>query len=165
MPASNVPMAAIRRCAADREFLAAMESLYDELDEAVAAHAPVCVTCGDCCRFQAAGHRLFVTSAELAYFLAHTQGAIRTADAKQPCPHQASGRCTTRRQRPVGCRVFFCDPAAQPWQGPLTEQTLDRLRDIHRRFAVPYAYVEWTAALNASASSRHGGCIPDKPIR
>ena len=162
MRTSDVSMAAVRRCSADREFLAAMESLYHELDEAIAAHDPVCLSCGNCCHFEPAGHHLFVTSAELAYFLAHTPEPIRTVHPRQPCPYQVGGRCTTRRQRPVGCRVFFCDPAAQPWQGPLTEHTLDRLRDIHRRFALPYAYVDWTAALSAPASQRKSDCEPDE---
>jgi len=158
-------MAAVRRCSADCDFLSVMESLYDKLDEAIAAHDPVCVSCGNCCRFEPAGHRLFVTSAELAYFLAHTSEPIRTANSGQPCPYQSRGRCTARRQRPVGCRVFFCDAAAQWWQGPLTEQTLGRLRDIHGCFSVPYAYVEWTGALQTLASSRHGGCGQDDPTR
>ncbi len=49
----------------------------------------------------------------------------------------------------MGCRIFFCDPAMRDWQGPMTEEYLARVRLLHERLQVPYAYVEWLAALGA----------------
>ena len=73
-----------------------------------------------------------------------------TADA---CPHARDGRCHARDRRPIGCRIFYCDPDAQEWQGPLTEAVLAQLRDLHERFEVPYFYADWMAALKAIRSS------------
>jgi hypothetical protein len=143
----DLPIDAIRRCSADAAFRAAMRDLFARLDETIAGHNPVCTNRGLCCHFDAFGHRLYVTSAELAYFLAHAAGPLRAGPDPGSCPYQIDGFCTAREQRPAGCRIFFCDPAARHWQSPLTEQTLRLLRDLHERFDLPYAYVEWRSAL------------------
>jgi Fe-S-cluster containining protein len=162
MTAIELPINAIHRCAADPAFVADVERLYDELDRRISARNPVCINRGDCCHFDRFGHRLYVTSAELAYLLARASGPVRPVGSNQPCPYQVENRCTVRVQRPSGCRIFFCDSAAQDWQGPETEATLRRLREIHDRYDLPYAYVEWTAALRALASAppRTGALAP-----
>jgi hypothetical protein len=128
-----------------------MASLYRELDAAIVARGPMCRNRGECCRFERFGHRLFVTSAELAYFLSGGAETVHTGTADDRCPYQMAGACAARERRPAGCRIFYCDPAQTDWQGPLTEETLLRLRGIHARHGLPYAYVEWLTALRALA--------------
>ena len=65
------------------------------------------------------------------------------------CPHAVEGRCQVRSHRPLGCRIFYCDPAAQPWQAPLTEELLTRLRAMHEELEVPYLYTDWMTTLRA----------------
>jgi len=149
MRSCELPVVAVRRCAADPAFLKSMASLYRELDAAIAAHSPVCRNRGDCCRFEQFGHRLFVTAAEVAYFFAGALGSPRTRTVSGLCPYQVAGACTARDRRPAGCRIFYCDPTQTDWQGPLTEDTLRRLRGIHAGHGMPYAYVEWLTALDA----------------
>jgi len=142
-----IPLEAIRLVAADPEFRAAVAALYDDLDAEIAARSPACVNRGACCKFGRFGHRLMVTPVELAYFLAGANGPIVAPEGADACPYQRDGRCTARTGRPSGCRVFFCDPAAQGWQPDLSERTLARLKALHERFGLPYAYVEWLHAL------------------
>lgn len=149
----DVPIDAIHRCAGDPGFLDAVREFYRRLDATIAGHRPVCVSRGLCCHFEAFGHRLFVTSAELAYLVAY-EGPVRAAGKKQPCPYQVGGLCTARDARPAGCRVFFCDPAAEAWQGPLTEQSLRELKSLHEQYDLPYVYVEWRTALRQLSGSR-----------
>lgn len=123
-----------------------MASLYADVDRAIAARDPVCTNRGHCCRFGEYGHRLFVTDVELQYFLS---GVDRTAPSpgEDRCPYQLGGICTARDRRPLGCRVFFCDPNAQSWQPALYESGLRKLRDIGGRFGIGYRYREWLSAL------------------
>ena len=144
-----LPLDGIRRCAADEAFLAAVHESYAGLDAEIAAEHPICIGRGACCRFGQFGHRLFVTPAELAYFRARVDGPILGPDAGDACPYQQDSLCTARAGRPAGCRIFFCDPGSQAWQPPLTEKTLARLKELHGRFGLPYAYVDWIRALQA----------------
>jgi hypothetical protein len=143
----DLPIDAIRRCARDADFVAAVAARYAELDRDIAAHNPVCVNRGACCRFGEFGHDLFVTSVELAYFLATTPGPLKAPPDRAFCPYQVGGVCAARPGRPAGCRIFFCDPNAQIWQPDLSEATIRELSAIGERFGLAYAYIEWTDAL------------------
>jgi hypothetical protein len=147
MPGIELPITDIRRAAADPAFCAAMGALYVELDAEIAERRAVCLNRGACCDFERYGHRLYVTAVELAYFIANAGVPLRAGGPAGDCPYRESGLCVARAGRPAGCRIFFCDPDAQTWQGPLTERILDRLRHVGSRFGVPYVYVEWRAAL------------------
>lgn len=72
-------------------------------------------------------------------------------DKTDTCPHAFDGRCHARQRRPLGCRIFFCDPAAQHWLGPMTETGLAELRALHERFDVPYVYADWMEMLRSLA--------------
>jgi len=152
--ATSVPLPVddIRRCAADSDLLRAVRRLYDELDADIASRNPECFNRGACCRFGAFGHRLFVTPVELAYFSAVSGGPIRAVQAADACPYQADGRCIARNARPAGCRIFFCEPDSRSWQPELTERAIARLKELHRRFGVPYAYADWMPALEQMAA-------------
>ncbi len=152
----DIPITVLREAAGRPEIVAAVRQLYDEADRRIAAHLPVCRNRGECCRFGEFGHRLYVTALEVVYYLA---SADQGADAEGPlpvtqdaCPHARDGVCHARPRRPLGCRVFYCDPASQHWQGPLTEEMLARLQRLHEEFQVPYFYVDWLTVLRALAT-------------
>lgn len=131
----------------DSELDRALRAFYAELDDDVAARNPVCTNRGLCCRFSHYGHRLYVTDVELAYFVDGMHDRWQEPDDSGGCPYQIDGHCTARQHRPLGCRVFFCDPASADWQGPLYETYLARLKEIGQQFAIPYRYREWLSAL------------------
>jgi hypothetical protein len=149
--AGALPLAAIREAAANAEFCEEVEALYAELEAQIAARQPVCRNRGECCNFGGYGHRLFVTPVEVAYFLARPHGAVRPPGGSEACPYHVDGRCDARAARPAGCRIFYCDPHSRHWQSPLTEEALARLKGLHGRFGLPYAYVDWMEALRVAA--------------
>ena len=73
-----------REAAALPEVRGAIRSLYEELDAAVAARGPTCWVSGECCKFDAYGHRLYVTGLEIAVFLQRTPQPPRKTDAAEP---------------------------------------------------------------------------------
>jgi len=143
----SLPVAEIRRCASDPEFISAVAGVFAETDAIIADHSPVCTNRSLCCHFDAYDHRLYVTSTELAYFLSGFSDDLLSPENDGYCPYQVGGRCTARQHRPLGCRVFFCDPDSQSWQPGLTESMLIRLRAIGKAHDLPEVYADWTASL------------------
>lgn len=129
------------------EFIAEMAALYHEVDGAIAARNPVCTNRGACCKFGEYGHKLYVTDVELAFFVHGQSSNWKPVGSPHACPYQVEGVCTAREHRPLGCRIFFCDPAAQGWQGPQYERFLDRLKRLGEKHGVAYQYRDWLSAL------------------
>jgi len=147
MPArslSDIVLAAAR----DDRLAECLAAFYGATDQAIAGYGPVCRNRGLCCHFAEFGHKLYVTTAELAFFLRQAGGGARRPDAAgDDCPYHVAGRCEARLFRPLGCRVFFCDPDTREWQGPEYESRLIELKGIGDRHGVDYLYVEWLSAL------------------
>ena len=99
-----------------------------------------------CCNFDLAGHRLYVSTGELAVLTATTPPG-RSTNGSRRCPYQVGPRCAARARRPLGCRTFFCDPGlTEPCQ-TVYEAHHAELRRLHERHRIPYAYVELVAAI------------------
>ncbi len=154
----EIPVGRLRDASRRDDVIAAMRSFYAAVDERLARLPGRCDNRGECCRFGAYGHRLYVTFLETAWFLACLEDADRATGAdrveacgpaEDVCPFARGGVCTTRAGRPLGCRIFLCDPAARDWQGPVTEELLAELRELHRRLDVPYFYADWMTVLAA----------------
>lgn len=148
----RLPMSVLLEHARRPGVVRAMRAFYTEADREIAAHNPTCWNRGECCRFGAFGHRLYVTTLEIVYYLASGEPAPVTADA---CPHAVDGRCNARDRRPLGCRIFYCDPKSRHWQGPLSERLLTRLKAMHEELNVPYEYVDWMAAIRCVDRGSH----------
>lgn len=132
----------------DRDDLAEeMARFYDRLDRTIADRGPTCWNHGSCCKFGEFGHKLFVTTVELAYFVRGNLDDWRPPSAEDSCPFQNMGRCTAREHRPMGCRIFFCDPDAQDWQNDEYERQLRTLKAISAASGADYRYIEWMRAL------------------
>lgn len=127
--------------------LAAVAALYAAIQAEIDARKPVCVISGRCCHFEKYGHRLYVTTIELAAFMAQLPTKPMENWTGQGCPFQAGKLCGVHAIRPMGCRLFFCDPTSTDWQQTLYERFHADLKKLHTRFAVPYFYCEWRAAL------------------
>jgi hypothetical protein len=121
--------------------------LYAEVDQAVAAAGPVCVASGRCCRFKEYGHTLFLSNLEAEVLLAGAPPYERPVTAEF-CPFQRGNLCTAREPRPLGCRVYYCDPAYQETGNLISEDYLRRLKDIARAEGVAWNYAPLHVFLN-----------------
>src|SRR5213078_2985164 len=101
--------------------------IYREADQAVAAAGPVCVASGRCCRFKEYGHTLFLSNLEASVLLADAPPYDKPVTADF-CPFQKENLCTAREPRPLGCRVYFCDPSYQETGQQISEQALRKLK-------------------------------------
>ena len=121
--------------------------LYREVDAAVAAAGPVCVASGRCCRFKEHGHTLFVSSLEADVLLASAPPFDRPA-SPDFCPFQKGNLCTARGPRPLGCRIYYCDPNYQETAAALSEKHLRRLKALADAAGVPWRYAPLHHFLN-----------------
>ncbi len=142
-----VPLSVLLEHARRPEVVAAMREFYAEADREIEEQNPTCRNKGECCRFGEFGHRLYVTTLEVVYYLA--TGNLPPPVTADACPHSLDGKCHARNRRPLGCRVFYCDPHARHWQGPLSERRLARLKVMHEALQVPYMYTDWMAVVKA----------------
>ena len=121
--------------------------LYQEVDREVAAAGPVCVASGRCCRFKEYGHVLFLSNLEAEVLLASAPGYQQPV-TPDFCPFQKDNLCTAREPRPLGCRVYYCDPSYQETGNRITEKYLQRLKDLAQATGVPWLYAPLHHFLN-----------------
>jgi Fe-S-cluster containining protein len=129
-----------------------LRRLYAELQLRIDQRRPRCVMSGCCCRFDEYGHRLYATTMELAAFvaeLADVPAIPGTTAGAGLCAFQSGKICRVHSIRPLGCRVFFCDPTSTEWQVGVYEEFHGRLKDLHEEMSIRYAYVEWRFACQA----------------
>lgn len=134
-----------------REIPVRVQRLYDEVQRNIELQSPRCEQSGRCCRFENYGHKLFVTTVELAVFCSYVKDMLVPIPETmtEGCTYQSDRLCTVHLYRPFGCRMFFCDPSVTEWQQEQYEYFHLQLRQLHQEFAVPYMYVEWRQALKA----------------
>jgi Fe-S-cluster containining protein len=121
--------------------------LYREVDAAVAHAGPVCVASGRCCRFKEYGHTLFLSNLEAEVLLAAAPPYAQPVSADF-CPFQKDNLCTAREPRPLGCRVFYCDPAYQETGNAIMEKYLHRLKELAEEHGLPWRYAPLHSFLN-----------------
>lgn len=125
--------------------------IYREADADVKAAGPVCVASGRCCRFKEYGHTLFISSLEADVLL--EQAPLYEAPASADfCPFQKENLCTARDPRPLGCRIYYCDPSYQETGNAITEKYLRRLKDLALESGVEWRYAPLHHFLNESAA-------------
>ncbi len=134
-------------CGRRPEVLAALDDLYRQVDAAVAATGAICLGGGACCRFDLAGHRLYVSPVELA-MLAQSPPPTWPAQRGR-CAYQQGPRCHARDRRPLGCRTYFCNTRHTQALQDTHEQYHLSLRRLHDQMDVAYRYVELTGGLAA----------------
>src|SRR5438270_12493018 len=117
----------------------AVLDLYKEVDEAVHAAGPVCVASGRCCRFKEYGHTLFLSNLEADVLLASAP-LYEQPVSPDFCPFQKNNLCTAREPRPLGCRIYYCDPSYQETGNQITEEYLGRLKQLAQEHGVAWQY-------------------------
>lgn len=141
--------------AADASVTGALDAIYEDTALRIAERAPACWASGRCCNFEKTGHLLYVTGLEAAVT---TRRAAREREASPvslplapaspgACPFQEGNLCGVHAVRPLGCRVYFCDRAAQSWQHELSEAMQERIRRLHDDAGIAYRYAEWRRLL------------------
>ena len=143
---------AVEQASCRSEVTTAVSALYANIESEIAKRRPLCVISGRCCRFDEYGHRLYVTTMELAAFTHNLQlkspGSLLPGPSNPGgCPFQRNKLCGVHTIRPMGCRLFFCDTTATEWQRDQYEQFHAELKRLHETMAVPYYYMEWRTAL------------------
>ena len=129
------------------EVRAAVETVYAAADAAVAAFNPKCDASGRCCRFKEYGHTLFISHFEAEMLLESAPPFAQPASA-DGCPFQIDGLCTARGERPLGCRIYFCDPAYQETGNRITEESLTELKRIADDHGTGWRYAPLHMFLN-----------------
>lgn len=136
-----------------------LQSLYHEVDAAVLAAGPKCESSGRCCHFDEWGHVLYLSSLE-AELLLESAPPYPTPVTPARCPFQKEGLCTTREPRPLGCRIYFCDPTYQGTGERIMEDALRKLKAIVNEFELPWQYAPLHHFLNEVRASESPH-IPD----
>jgi hypothetical protein len=121
----------------DDAVLADLRALYADVDAEVGACQPRCDVSGRCCRFSEYGHTLFLSAVE-AELLFSEPPALSQRPAE--CPYQIGGRCTARERRPLGCRIYFCDPTFADRMPEISESAISRLKRLHERWGRGWDY-------------------------
>jgi Fe-S-cluster containining protein len=123
------------------DFRESIRSIYEDLARDIAEAGPVCDLSGRCCRFQEWDHTLFLSEIEARLLLAEAPPGCRPLDSGATCPWQDErGHCTAREGRPLGCRVYFCDPSYQEAGQRLSEVYLSRLKAATEAHGLLWSY-------------------------
>jgi Fe-S-cluster containining protein len=135
--------------------------LYADVDREVAAAGPVCVASGRCCRFKEYGHVLFLSNLEADVLLAGAPPYERPVTPNY-CPFQKGNLCTAREPRPLGCRVYYCDPNYQETGNRITEKYLRRLKELAEAHGLQWRYAPLHQFLNEPGQGeRHASSVRD----
>jgi hypothetical protein len=129
-------------------------AVYADADAAVAAAGPGCDASGRCCRFKEYGHTLFISNLE-ADVLIEAAPPYPKLVSGDFCPFQVDNLCTAREPRPLGCRVYFCDPAYQETGNAISETFLRRLKAVADEHGTGWRYAPLHHFLNEAE-----GCAP-----
>jgi Fe-S-cluster containining protein len=77
------------------------------------------------------------------------------------CPFQEHNLCTARDPRPLGCRVYFCDPTYQNRGDEITETFLRRLKELAETHELSWRYAPLHHFLNEAGG--HGEVMSANP--
>lgn len=133
-------------CRAESHFMDRLRELYADVQARIDAAGFQCRACGQCCHFARAGHRVYVSTGELA-LLASAPPPPDGAAGPLRCAYQAGQACTACTRRPLGCRVYFCTEPGHSRAAETYEEIHRAIRAAHRDAHLPYRYTELTAAL------------------
>jgi hypothetical protein len=140
---------AVEACWACKGLMARIAEILADVDKAIANMGASCMGGGCCCKFDLAGHRLYVSTAELALLGQSPPPDLDLCKVNR-CPYQKNSRCLARSRRPLGCRTFFCQSPQNRAFHELYEYSHLLVRQAHKVFpAVPYKYVEMVWGIEA----------------
>ena len=154
LQASNAPphddelLGIILACQADAGFCDEIQAIYGQVDGELASLGVTCMGGGACCKFDLAGHRLYVSAGELAVLTKSALPDISRCHNLR-CPYQVGPRCYARQNRPLGCRTYFCRAGTNSLPQELYERFHQQIKNAHQRHRLAYRYVELTQAFRS----------------
>ena len=137
----------------DPELKRKVLEVYAAVDATVAAAAPRCDASGRCCRFTEYGHTLFISAFEAEILLESAPSYIKPI-TRDFCPFQVNNLCTARAERPLGCRIYYCDPAFEDAGQRLTESSLTQLKRLADEYETGWRYAPLHYFLNEAERPR-----------
>jgi Fe-S-cluster containining protein len=106
---------------------------------------------------------LFVSNLEANVLLSGAPPFERPA-SPDFCPFQKDKLCTARAHRPLGCRVYYCDPNYQETGNQITEEYLRKLKELAEQNGLDWRYAPLHHFLNAAESATPpAGSAPQPP--
>ncbi|MDG2150074.1 MAG: hypothetical protein P8N09_11185 [Planctomycetota bacterium] len=105
---------------------------------------------GRCCDFPTSGHQLWATDLESAHALRKAGGDVPEAPSGL-CPWHVEGTCRLRDGRPLGCRLYFCDPAWTDLMPQVYERFHAELKALHVEAGLSYSYRRFVEAVRDPA--------------
>lgn len=119
--------------------LAGVGAVYARVEALLAERRPRCEMSGRCCDFENSDHQLWASDIEVEYAKSAAGGVVPDAPAGL-CPWWRSGLCTLREGRPLGCRLYFCDPSWTHEMEGVYERFHAELQDVHKAEGRLYSY-------------------------
>lgn len=135
----------------DPELRKQVLAIYELADAEVAAAGPVCESSGRCCRFTEYGHTLFLSEIEAEVLLETAPPFDRVSP--DGCPFQMGNLCTARVERPLGCRVYYCDPRFKEQMPLIMEAGIQRLKQLCEKTGRTWRYAPLHEFLGQSLAS------------
>lgn len=138
-------------------------AIYAAADAAVQAAGPKCDASGRCCRFTEYGHTLFISQLEADVLLATAPPYAKpvTADG---CPFQIDNLCTARSERPLGCRVYFCDERYTATGQAISETYLRALKQLAEEAGAGWRYAPLHVFLNEGEARGPAPAVAEQRI-
>ena len=130
----------------DPVFLTELARIYAILDEELTTLGATCLGGGPCCKFDLAPHRVYLSTGELALLGKAPPVCLDRCRAHR-CPYQIGPRCSARTRRPLGCRIFFCDPNLTDSLGKIYEVYHRKIISLSQTRCLPYLYTELSYSL------------------
>lgn len=129
------------------QLVPALREILAWADSEVAKESPRCEASGKCCRFKDFGHRLYLSQMEAKLLMDGAPPHPIPSD-ENCCPYQVNGLCTRREERPLGCRVYFCDPNFSGSMERIMEEGIFRLKKLADQHQIGWDYASLHAFLN-----------------
>lgn len=139
----------------------ALLTIYANADHAVQQAGPKCEASGRCCRFAEYGHTLFISQIEADYLLENAPSFSEASSAV--CPFQVEGLCTAREPRPLGCRVYFCDPSYQDEGQRISEEGIRNLKALADSHGIAWRYAPLHVFLREYLETHPTPTVESKP--
>ena len=117
-----------------------LKHIYNELDNEVSLHKIKCKSCGTCCDFGKFDHVLFANILEIEYIINNLEEPL-TKLTDGVCPFQDGNKCSVRKYRTLGCRVFYCDGAyKKDIASDIYNKYYGKIKDLTEKYKVNWEY-------------------------
>jgi Fe-S-cluster containining protein len=142
-----------KRPRTEQAIVEAVERIYSSLEAELLQTPDKCSACGKCCDFESFGHKLYITTPELAYFRAMLAKHKIFILPMMPgvCPYRKDGKCSVYPWRFASCRIFNCTGDTD-LQSRLSEKMIRQMKQICLQESLSYRYLDLKTALNQAVA-------------